>query len=248
MKKIKLSDITTGAPKSFDKEITKEKTADLVEKIRDLQNVLYAQHKYSLLIVLQGMDASGKDGAIRKVFQGVNPQGCRVQSFKAPTEEELAHDFLWRIHKHTPERGMIQIFNRSHYEDVLVVRVHERIDDQTAKKRFVFINSFEQCLKSANTSILKFYLHISQEEQAKRFEERLLDPTKRWKYNPKDAIEAALWDKYIQAYEDVFENCSPEIPWNIVPSDHNWYKEYVIAKTIVRCLQSLKLEYPQPTV
>lgn len=248
MKKIKLSDIPTRAPKSFDKEKTKEKTAKLVDTIRDLQNVLYAQRKYSLLIVLQGMDASGKDGAIRKVFQGVNPQGCRVESFKAPSEEELAHDFLWRIHKHTPAKGMIQIFNRSHYEDVLVVRVHGWIDDQTAKNRFGLINSFEACLESAQTSILKFYLHISREEQAKRFEERLSDPTKRWKYNPKDATEAALWDKYIKAYEDVFEHCSPEIPWNIVPSDQNWYKEHVIAKSIVRCLQKMKLEYPQPTV
>lgn len=248
MKKFKLNDISPRAPKSFEKDETREETAKLVEQIHELQDVLYAQNKYSLLIVLQGMDASGKDGAVKKVFQGVNPQGCRVQSFKAPTEEELAHDFLWRIHQHTPRKGMIQIFNRSHYEDVLITRVHGWVDDRTALKRFEFINLFEECLESANTSILKFYLHISQEEQAERFKERMTDPKKRWKYNPKDVAEAALWEKYIKVYEDVFEHCGPNIPWIIVPSDQNWYKEYVIAKSIVRTLRKMKLEYPEPPV
>src|SRR5262249_48958161 len=177
--KFDLSRIPTTAPKDVDKDKTKKKTEALVEKISELQNLLYAEHKSSLLIVLQGMDASGKDGVVKKVFQGVNPQGCQVKSFKAPTEEELAHDFLWRIHKYTPEKGMIQIFNRSHYEDVLITRVHEWIDDHTAKKRFAQINAFEQTLQERETKVLNFYHNTSGEEKEKQFEERLSDPTKR---------------------------------------------------------------------
>lgn len=247
-KKIKLSDIPTRADKKVDKEETKNKTAKLVERLTELQAVLYAESKRSLLIVLQGMDASGKDGAIKKVFQGVNPLGCRAQPFKAPTPEELAHDFLWRIHKHTPEKGMIQIFNRSHYEDVLITRVHGWINDELAYRRFGFINSFEELLQSHESHILKFYLHISREEQIKRFEERASDPVKKWKYNAADLVEAVLWKKYMKAYEDVFENCSPEISWIIVPSDQNWYKEYIVAKHIVRTLESMDLKYPEPKV
>jgi PPK2 family polyphosphate:nucleotide phosphotransferase len=245
-KKIKLSDIPTRADKKVDKDKTKDKTADLVRRLSELQNVLYAENKRSLLIVLQGMDASGKDGAVKKVFQGVNPLGCRVQPFKAPTPEELAHDFLWRIHKHTPEKGMIQIFNRSHYEDVLITRIHNWIDDETTHRRFGFINSFEECLQAHETHILKFYLHISPEEQVQRLKERATDPTKLWKYNPADLVEAALWKQYMKVYEDVFENCSPEIPWVIVPSDQNWYKEYIVAKHIVRTLETMDLKYPEP--
>ena len=239
-----LSEISTTAPKDFDKKETKELSAKLIAELDELQNLLYAERKHSILIVLQGLDASGKDGAIRKVFGQMNPQGVRVQSFKAPTKQELAHDFLWRIHEHTPEKGMIQIFNRSHYEDVLVTRVHKWCDDATAAKRFDAINDFEELLMlHNNTQILKFYLHISKEEQEGRLEERVKDPTKVWKYNAKDKEEAKHWDKYMEMYEEVFVNCSA-VPWVIVPADQNWYKEYIMAKTLVDTLKSLNMSYP----
>jgi PPK2 family polyphosphate:nucleotide phosphotransferase len=239
-----LSEVSTKAPKEFDKKETKELTAKLLVELDELQNLLYAQSKHSILIVLQGLDASGKDGAIRKVFGQMNPQGVRVQSFKAPTEEELAHDFLWRIHRYAPEKGMIQIFNRSHYEDVLVTRVHGWCDDTTAARRFDAINNFEELLAlHNNTQILKFYLHISQDEQKERLEERVKDPTKEWKYNAKDKEEAKLWDKYMEMYEDVFVNCSV-MPWVVVPADQNWYKEYLLAKTLVDSLKGLNMNYP----
>ncbi|MCZ2356814.1 MAG: polyphosphate kinase [Bacteroidia bacterium] len=239
-----LEKIETKAPKDLNKAETKAETTKLAQELGELQAVLYAMQKHSLLIVLQGLDASGKDGAVKEVFAGINPMGCLVTPFKKPTEEELSHDFLWRVHKHTPARGMIQIFNRSHYEDVLITRVHGWIDNETTKKRFQYINSFEELLQERDTHILKFYLHISHEEQAQRFEERLVNPEKRWKYRPEDLLESKHWDKYRECYEEIFEKCSPEIPWHIVPSDQNWYKEYYIAKTIVEKLRSLKLEYP----
>jgi PPK2 family polyphosphate:nucleotide phosphotransferase len=240
-----LSEISTKAPKEFDKKETKEATAKLLIELDELQNLLYAQGKHSVLIVLQGLDASGKDGAIRKVFGQMNPQGVRVQSFKAPTEEELSHDFLWRIHEHAPEKGMIQIFNRSHYEDVLITRVHGWCDDATATRRFDAINDFEELLSlHNNTQILKFYLHISREEQAERLGERIKDPTKEWKYNAKDKEEAKLWEKYMEMYEDVFVNCNA-IPWTIVPADQNWYKEYLMAKKLVDTLKSLDMSFPK---
>jgi PPK2 family polyphosphate:nucleotide phosphotransferase len=191
------------------------------------------------------LDASGKDGAIRKVFGTMNPQGVNVRSFKVPTEEEKAHDFLWRIHHHVPGKSMIQIFNRSHYEDVLVTRVHGWCDDATAQKRFDAINDFEKMLSIHNsTHILKFYLHVSREEQQERLQERLEDPTKHWKFNEKDMEESKLYEKYIAMYEDVFKNCDA-VPWHIVPADQNWYKEYFIAKTMVDTLDGLKMKYPQ---
>ena len=241
-----LSNISTKAPEDLDKKDTKEQTDKLLKKLDDLQNLLYAESKHAVLIILQGMDASGKDGAIRKVFGGaLNPQGVSVTSFKVPTELELKHDFLWRIHQQAPAKGMIQIFNRSHYEDVLVTRVHGWCDDETAEKRFDAINHFEKLLSlHNNTLIFKFYLHISPEEQQERLNERLVNPAKQWKYNAKDYKEAALWDQYRKMYEDVFENCN-KVPWVIVPSDQNWYKEYLIAKTVVEALEGLKMEFPQ---
>ena len=216
----------------------------MIEDLDELQNRLYAEKKHSILVVLQGLDASGKDGVIRKVFGQMNPQGVRVESFKVPTEKELAHDFLWRIHQHTPEKGMIQIFNRSHYEDVLVTRVHGLCDDATALKRFDAINDFEALLTlHNNTHILKFYLHISEEEQLKRLEERREDPTKKWKYNKKDKEEAQLREKYMQMYEEMLVNCNT-IPWVIVPADQNWYKEHTVAKTFYDTLKSLDMHYP----
>ncbi|WP_430900143.1 MULTISPECIES: PPK2 family polyphosphate kinase [unclassified Paraflavitalea] len=244
MGKLILKEISTRAPKDFDKAATKGKTAKILEELDELQNLLYASSKYSVLVVIQGMDASGKDGTIRNVFGSMNPQGVTVASFKAPTSEELSHDFLWRIHKVAPAKGMIQLFNRSHYEDVLVTRVHRWCDDKTAKKRMKAINDFEKLLKDHNnTHILKFYLHISPEEQQERLKERLADNTKQWKYNEKDFEEAKLWDKYMQYYEDCFEACN-EVPWIVVPADQNWYKEYVIAKALRDLLKSLDMQFP----
>ncbi|MGZ8537086.1 MAG: PPK2 family polyphosphate kinase [Flavisolibacter sp.] len=240
-----LSEISTRAPRELDKKEIKAETEKLQSELCDLQNVLYAESKYSVLIILQGMDASGKDGAINKVFNNVNPQGVSVKPYKAPTELELTHHFLWRIHHNTPPRGMIMIFNRSHYEDVLITRVHNWCDDKTAALRFEAINNFEELLTlHNNTLIFKFYLHISQEEQQERLKDRLNDETKHWKYNKKDFDESKLWDKYMEMYEDVFEKCNA-IPWVIVPSDQNWYKEYIITKTLVTALKELNMEYPK---
>lgn len=244
MAKIILKDLSTRAPKELNKQEIKAKTQELLTEIDELQNLLYASSKYSLLIILQGMDASGKDGAIRTALSSVNPQGINVKSFKVPTEEEMAHDFLWRIHHAAPAKGMIQVFNRSHYEDILVTRVHKWCDDETAMKRMKAINDFEQLItEHNNTHILKFYLHISQEEQHKRLEERIKDPAKQWKYNEKDFSESALWKEYMKMYEDCFEHCN-DIPWIIVPADQNWYKEYLLVKTIHDTLKKMKMQYP----
>jgi PPK2 family polyphosphate:nucleotide phosphotransferase len=244
MAKIKLNDISTRAPKDWDKQETKIKTGKILEELDELQNVLFAEHKHSVLVVIQGMDGSGKDGVIRNVLGNMNPQGVTVASFKVPTEEEFAHDFLWRIHKMAPGKGMIQVFNRSHYEDILVTRVHKWCDDETAKKRMKAINDFEELLQQHNsTQILKFYLHVSPEEQQERLKERIGDPTKQWKYNEKDFEEAKLWDVYMQVYEDCFNECG-NIPWTIVPADQNWYKEYIIAKQLAETLKKLKMQYP----
>jgi len=244
MSKVNLKDISTKAPKEFNKKETKNKISKILEELNDLQNLLFAENQHSVLIIIQGMDASGKDGVIRNVFTSMNPQGVMVKSFKAPTTEELAHDFLWRIHSHAPAKGMIQIFNRSHYEDILVTRVHKWCNDSTAKKRMEAINNFEELLfLHNNTQILKFYLHVSPEEQQERLNERIKDPAKMWKYNANDFEEAKLWDVYMQMYEECFENCNL-IPWTIVPSDQNWYKEYVIALTLRDTLTNLKMQYP----
>jgi PPK2 family polyphosphate:nucleotide phosphotransferase len=244
MGKISLKDISTKAPKDLVKENTKKKTSEILDKLDDLQNLLYAEGKHSVLVVLQGTDGSGKDGVIRNVFGTLNPQGVTVRSFKAPTTEELSHDFLWRVHQGVPAKGVIQIFNRSHYEDILVTRVHGWCDDKTAKKRMKAINDFEQLLEEHNnTHILKFYLHISPEEQHERLMERMKNPAKMWKYNEKDFEEAKLWDRYIEMYEDCFENCN-KIPWTIVPADQNWYKELVIATALYDLLKSLDMKYP----
>lgn len=244
MGKYKLKDIDTRAPKDVDKQATKEKTAKILEELNELQNLLYAEGKHSILVVIQGMDASGKDGVVRNVFGKLNPQGVTVKSFKAPTAEELSHDFLWRIHSHTPAKGMIQLFNRSHYEDILITRVHKWCDDKTAKKRMAAINDFEKLLTDHNnTSVFKFYLHVSPEEQQERLKERVKDPTKQWKYNENDFAEAKLWDIYMGMYEECFENCNnPE--WTIVPADQNWYKEYIIAKTLRDALQAFNMQFP----
>jgi PPK2 family polyphosphate:nucleotide phosphotransferase len=244
MGKTLLSSISTRAPKDVDKVAIKAKTTAILQKLNELQNLLYAESKHAILVVIQGMDASGKDGVIRDVFGQLNPQGVTVKSFKVPTSEELSHDFLWRVHQAAPAKGMIQIFNRSQYEDILVTRVHGIIDDATAKKRMKAINDFEQLLTEHNsTRILKFYLHISPEEQQQRLKERLDDPAKQWKYNAKDFEEAKKWDDYMHMYEEAFDKCN-DVPWTIVPADQNWYKEYLIANTLLETLQALDMKYP----
>lgn len=244
MTKMKLSSISTKAPAKANKEKLKEQTAKMLEELDELQNRLIAESKHSLLVLIQGMDASGKDGALRNVFGSLNPLGVSVKSFKVPTAEELSHDFLWRVHKYVPPKGMIRIFNRSHYEDILVTRVHGWCDDATAKKRMKAINDFEQLLvEHNNTQILKFYLHVSKEEQHQRLLERTHDPRKMWKYNDKDFEEAKQWKQYMKYYEECFEQCG-KVPWHIVPSDQNWYKEYMITKEVYETLKRLKMQYP----
>ncbi len=245
MSEINLSKISTKADQDLDKRSTKEKTAKLLEDINGLQNLLFAENKHSLLVIIQGMDASGKDGVIRNVFGHLNPQGVTVKSYKAPSTEELSHDFLWRIHPHAPAKGMIQIFNRSHYEDILITRVHKWCDDETAKKRMKAINDWEELLtQHNNTHILKFYLHVSQEEQQLRLDERKTDPTKMWKFNENDYKEREFWNDYKKMYEEVFEKCN-QPAWNIVPSDQNWYKEYLIAGKVYDTLKNLDMKYPE---
>ena len=239
-----LSRISTRAPKGLSKEKTKAATARILDELDELQNLLFAESKHSVLVVIQGMDASGKDGAIRNVFGRLNPQGVRAYSFKVPTALELSHDFLWRVHQQAPPKGMIQIFNRSHYEDILVTRVHKWCDDQLAKARMKAINDFEELLqRHSNTHVLKFYLHVSPEEQQQRLQERIKDPEKQWKYNERDFEEAKLWKVYMKMYQECFQLCN-KVPWTIVPADQNWYKEHLIATKLHQVLSSLKMQYP----
>jgi PPK2 family polyphosphate:nucleotide phosphotransferase len=215
------------------------------ERIADLQARLYAEHGRSLLIVLQAMDTGGKDGTVKGVFQGVNPQGCQVASFKAPSEEELDHDFLWRYHKQTPAKGMIQIFNRSHYEDVLVVRVKQLVPETVWRPRYQVINQFEQALTLAGTTVLKFVLHISKDEQKRRLESRLTNPDKRWKFRLDDLKERALWDDYQRAFEDAVSECTtPHAPWYVIPANKKWYRNLVVARTIADTLEAMDPRYP----
>lgn len=243
-KRINLSKEITVAPDNFSKQAGKKQFKENTKVIEELQNKLLAQGKYSVLLILQGMDASGKDGAVREVFRRITPSGIKVQSFKKPTRLEFAHDFLWRIHQHVPEKGMIQVFNRSHYEDVLIQRVHHWIDDETAHKRFRHINNFEALLQDSGTQVIKVFLHTSKEEQLIQLNERKTDPTKHWKHNSGDFEERKHWDAYMKAYEDVFFHCGEDIPWHIVPADQNWFKEFLISKIVREKLESLDLQYP----
>ena len=241
---MRLKKLSTRAPEELDKEATQVETRALLEKMRDQQKVLYAQRKHSLLVILQGLDASGKDGVINNVFSGLNLLGCDVTAFKAPTEEESSHDFLWRIHPHAPARGFIRLFNRSHYEDVLVPRVEKWIDQTTLHRRFDHINHFEQLLAENDTLIVKFYLHISPEKQLERLNERISNPEKHWKHDEKDFAVRERWDEYVAAYEDIFERCGPDQPWHLIPADQKWYKEHLIAKAVTDALDKLDLQYP----
>ncbi|MFN7120201.1 MAG: PPK2 family polyphosphate kinase [Saprospiraceae bacterium] len=240
---IRLADISTDAPAHLTKETAQAQTAAWVRRIGELQAILYAQKKYSLLVVLQGMDASGKDGAVKNVFNDCNPVGLNIISFKKPTEEEFAHDFLWRIHRHAPAKGMMHIFIRSHYEDILIQRVHKWIDEKRVDKRIQAINAFEELLHfDNNTIILKFYLHISKEQQEKELHQRLTEPDKHWKHNPGDWKERELWDEYRRCYEDAINRST--IPWTVVPVDQRWYRDYIMSQTIVTALEKLDLQYP----
>lgn len=245
MSRLILPEIDTRAPEDLDKKATKEKTKAILEELDELQNLLYAEKKHSLLIVIQGMDASGKDGLINDVFTYMNPQGVSVQSFKTPTAVEAAHDFLWRIHHCVPEKGMIQVFNRSHYEDILITRVHKWCSDDLTKKRMQAINDFERLLtEHNNTTILKLYLHISHKEQLERLNERMENPRKMWKYNKNDFSESKLWNQYMHCYEDAFRECN-DVPWHIIPSDQNWYKCYQVAALLRDTMQSFRMKYPE---
>jgi PPK2 family polyphosphate:nucleotide phosphotransferase len=218
-------------------------------RLHDLQELLYAEHSRALLVCLQGMDTSGKDGTIGHIFGAMNPQGCHVTSFKTPSAEELAHDFLWRVHRATPGKGEVGIFNRSHYEDVLVVRVHTLVPKAVWSKRYDQINAFEEGLAEEGTPVLKFFLHISKQEQLKRFKDRLDEPAKRWKISEADYAERKLWDDYVEAYEEALSRCSTKhAPWFVIPADHKWFRNYAIARVLVEQLEALGMHYPKPTV
>ena len=246
---VKLEDYDPKDTGAFngDKDEAKEQLDKLNDRLASLQELLFAEHKHKLLIVLQGTDTSGKDGVIRHVFEGVNPQGVRVASFKVPTPEELDHDYLWRVHKQTPGRGEIVIFNRSHYEDVLVVRVHELVPEKQWERRYQHINDFERTLADEGTTILKFFLHIDRDEQKERLQARLDDPEKHWKFNVGDLKERALWDDYRRAYEAVLSETSTKAaPWYVVPANYKWYRNLVIARVLVKTLEDLDMQYPTP--
>ena len=240
---IHLSKIPTTAPEGAEKKDYKNKTEKLVERLGELQHTMYAEGKHSMLVIMQGMDASGKDGAVRGVFSQCTIAGLDLASFKKPNETEFAHDFLWRVHKVVPEKGILTIFNRSHYEDILIQRVHKWIDEERVKIRMNAINAFEeQLLKDNNTQIVKFYMHISKEEQEIQLQQRLDDPAKFWKHNEGDWEERKLWDEYMRCYEYAINNST--IPWHICPVDNRWYRDYFMAKTIVDVLEKLDMKLP----
>src|SRR5712692_6483606 len=230
-------------------EETERKTAKSIARLDELQYVMYAEHRRALLVVLQGMDGAGKDGTIRHVIRGLNPQGCRVTSFKAPTAEEADHDFLWRMHRAVPPSGEVAIFNRSHYEDVLAVRVRKLVPKTVWTRRYDYINRFEQLLTDSAVVVAKFFLHISKDEQRRRFEERLRDPTKQWKLSPSDFEDRKHWDDYVAAYEDALTRCSrSDAPWFIVPADKKWFRNFAVSCILVETLEALDMRFPKPTV
>jgi PPK2 family polyphosphate:nucleotide phosphotransferase len=229
------------------KDAAEKKIVDLCARLDQLQEVLYAEHKHKILVVIQAMDTAGKDGTIRSVFEGVNPQGVKVASFKVPSPLELDHDYLWRVHQVVPGKGELVVFNRSHYEEVLVVRVHNLVSEEVWKRRYQQINDFERMLTEEGTTILKFFLHIDQEEQKQRLLERIRTPEKNWKFNPGDLEERKLWDQYMQAYEEAIEKTSTEwAPWYVIPANRNWYRNLVVSSTIVDAMDKLKMQYPAP--
>ena len=248
-KPVKLASIdpssTPGAP--GDKAETVATLLAFHERLAGLQDRLWAAHDRSLLVVLQALDGGGKDGTIRHVFRGVNPQGTRVASFKAPVGEETEHDFLWRVHRTAPKAGEIGIFNRSHYEDVLAARVLGLVPEKVWKARYDLINAFEQTLDHGGTTVVKIYLHISREEQRRRFQARLDDPEKRWKFRAGDLEARRHWDEYMEAYEEVLEKTSTGLaPWYVIPANHKWYRNWVVSRILVKTLEGMDPQYPQP--
>jgi len=240
---IKLSDYSTKSPKGVNKKETKKEMKKLLEELADLQYLLQAEGKHSLLVILQGMDASGKDGVTKNVFGTFMPSGINVTSFKKPTDEEFAHDFLWRVHKQAPEKGKIKVFVRSHYEDILIQRVHKWISEEQVTTRINAINAWETLLRDDNhTTVLKFYLHLSKERQKEKLIERIEDPDRNWKHNDGDWEERKLWDQYRAAYEDAINRS--EIPWIIAPVDSRTYRNYFIASKVLETLRSMNLQYP----
>ena len=244
MKKIKLSIINPKARKGADKATYKNKLNALHKELFNLQHLFYAAREYSFLIIFQGIDTSGKDSTIRHVFSHVNPLGVHATSFKAPCDMELEHDYMWRIFQKLPEKGMIQIFNRSHYEDILVPTIQKKLPRQLIEKRYYFINAFEDHLLNNKTLVLKFFLHISENEQKKRIQQRREDPLKKWKYSMEDVKSSKKWNEYTAVYEKILNRCSSQIPWIIVPADNKWYRNYVVASEIVKQLKKLNLKYP----
>jgi PPK2 family polyphosphate:nucleotide phosphotransferase len=246
--KVRLSRIsTTDHDGIADKDAADAVVAKHRDQLEDLQEVFYASQKKALLIVLQGMDTAGKDGTIRHIFSGINPQGCDVSSFKVPTPLEAQHEFLWRCQKRVPARGMIGIFNRSHYEDLLSPWVHGKIDDKTVRRRLKDINAWEETLTDENVVVLKFYLHISRGEQTDRLQSRIDTPDKRWKLSPADFAERQYWPKYMAAYENILRHTSHKhAPWFVIPSDNKWYRNVAISAILVEAMQSLKLKFPPP--
>ncbi|MDB9702136.1 polyphosphate kinase [Flavobacteriales bacterium] len=239
-----LNNIDSSPPNHLKKKEIKRELKQLKEKMIAFQKKMNAQGKYSLLLVFQGMDASGKDGATRRVLEGVNPSGIKVKSYKKPTDEEFAHDFLWRVHQHTPAKGMIQVFNRSHYEDILVPSVMGYIPKEEIEKRYELINSFEKLLEHNGTKVLKFYLHVSKEEQLVRLQERIDNPEKHFKHKDGDWETRENWDSYMGVYQSLFDKCN-DIPWHIIPSDENWYKTNLITEKIIAAFESMDLEWPE---
>jgi len=236
-------------PEGLDREAAEKRFATLTERLRDLQHVMYAEDRQSLLIVLQGRDAAGKDGTIRHVFGPINPQGCSVTSFKVPSTLEASHDFLWRCHLAAPARGRIGIFNRSHYEDVLVVRVHDLVPKSVWSRRYDQINAFESLLAASGTTILKFYLHIDPDEQLERFKKRIDNPRKNWKISHADYSERPFWDSYTRAFEDALATCSTvNAPWFIIPANRKWLRNLIIAEIVVEAMEDMKMVYPAPSV
>lgn len=246
--KIDLKDIPSVIEDSgYEKKSAYKRIAENAIVMAGLAKKLYAENKRSILLVLQGMDTAGKDGTIRSVMTGMNPTSCQVVSFKRPSEEELDHDFLWRVHKTVPRRGNIGIFNRSHYEDVLVVRVHSIVPESKWKKRYNLINDFEKLLASTDTKIVKCFLHISKETQRERLQARLDDPAKHWKFNMGDLSERKLWADYQKAYEACLEKCSTEhAPWHIIPSDKKWCRNLVVSELLRKTLEDMDPKYPEP--
>jgi PPK2 family polyphosphate:nucleotide phosphotransferase len=244
---IPLAEQPTRAPKAANKEKTKLKVQELCLELGELQDLLFAEGKHGVLVVLQGLDAAGKGGVVRNVFSAVNPAGCRVKNFQKPTPEELQHDFLWRIHRHIPPRGIIQLFDRSHYEDILVPLAEGWIDEATARRRLRQILTFEEVLRDAGTQILKFFLHVSPEEQLERLNERITNPKKRWKYDPSDIQVFQKRDAYLRHYDFILSETAKDkqaAQWHVVPADQNWYKEYTVANTLVEALNGLNMKYP----